>query len=427
MSFGHITVVPETTCDVAGAYAIASTRYWTFAGVESRHNVEILIDGYTAATLGVWPQGDDSFPESWVHIPNDGRSHEVQYVDRGLLGTPEGSTVPVELASNCPGVLKARVLGQTQNSQSRETFVDVEITRGNTASSPYTCRLVVDGKPAGADIVVNSGETLTRRITIPGDGSKHLIKAELWAGYWASEVPFLWYVVQAMSPGGGGGIPPTGPASQFVPGETVYVQSNTLSTPLATDGSEWVLVEISPRGTTDQWEPAGVEGGLISPDDDGAWYVSIETNAQDFPVGSQWAIRVRRFRNYQESLAKLAYFDMVAGPVPPVPGTYEPPVITGPVNHNQPGSSWMDLWGTGWPGSVMHFDVEHVTEWGTTYYLPLAVSTGPTGQWHTRVYDKQQDPEHDYKVISYRARSSLNGQTSEWSEPREVTWHRPLR
>lgn len=433
MSFGeHFIVDTNVTCQTASGNAVAASRYLVFALVTERHNVECLVDGVAIAPPGVWPRaiggGEvDEVPDFYVNIPNDGMTHTVQLMDRGIYGTPFARTITVTLASACTGVLMARVLSKTLNTQTRETYVDVEIYRGDTSSTPWTCRLLVDGRPAGAEITLGPSEpSTTKRITLPPDGSEHLIKAELKAGgtRW-SEVPFLWYVVQAANPGGGGGNPPTQPATQFVPGETVFIQSNNINTPLATDGSEWVLVEIAPTGTTDQWKPAGVEGGLISPDDEGAWWVSIPTDAQDFPSGSQWTVRSRRFRNYQESQAALHYFEMVIGPVPPVPG-HNPPVCGGPVNHNQPGSSWMDIWGSAIPGAIVSFTTQVVTRWGTIS-VPLAVSTGPNGQWQTRVYDRQQDPDHSFKVVSYRARSTINGQSSDWSAPLEVTWQSPIR
>jgi hypothetical protein len=310
----------------------------------------------------------------------------------------------------------------TQNAATNEQYVDVQVSNTGKVSQTYPNRLLLDGVTVGTAIVLTPGQSTTRRITIPADSQLHAISGEVKIGSYYANDPCLWYVVQANAP-----IPPppdpSAAAIDFKVGETVIIQSATTSTPLTTDGSEWVLLEISARNAG-VWTPVGTGGGLIMPQTDGTWSSTIETNATAYPVG-QWDVRARRFRDYQVSDESKHYFNMITGTITPV--TLATPVITGPTNRSQLGGTWLKIYGTGKPGARLEFQTQRVTAWGQADYTPKPTTVGSNGKWETLVFAKKRDDVHDYKVLGYTCRASQNGLYSAWSNRLDVTWRNPNR
>ncbi|GAA3537147.1 hypothetical protein GCM10022419_016210 [Nonomuraea rosea] len=395
-----------------------------------KHTAELYLDGVRFTPSPALVVAAGATGQIRLPVPNDGRHHFVKVVD---TKTSSASSAEIEVWSGCVGVVYFVVSTVTQNPATNEQLVDVRMTNSGQVSQAYTTRLLLDGKTVGTQITLNPGQQETRRITIPADSANHVISGEVRIGSAFADDVCLWYVIK------GNAAPPVPPdpsdnASQFVPGETVIIQSAVTSTPLATDGSEWVLVEISPRDAN-TWTPAGTEGGFITPQEDGTWSASIPTNATAFPVGSEWDVRARRFRDYQQSDEVIHYFDMVTGTVtqPPVDGggtpqpTLNAPVITGPTNRDQWGGTWLTIYGTGTPGARVEFKTERVTAWGQTNYVPKATTVGSNGKWSTQVFAKKQAQPNSYKVLGYRGRIHKNALFSPWSNRLDVTWHHPRR
>ncbi|MER5643953.1 hypothetical protein [Streptosporangium sp. NPDC002524] len=396
------------------------------------HNVVLQLDGATITSSYLY-SGGATVRDIRLPVPNDGRHHFVKVVDRGVDGTPGAQSASIEVWSDCTGVVSHVVSAVTQNPATNEQYVDVTVSNTGRIQQAYTNRLLLNGVTVGTEIVLNPGQSATRRITIPADSKQHVIKGEVKIGSSFANDPCLWYVIAANAP-----IPPppdpSAGATEFKPGETVIIQSATSSSPLATDGSEWVLMEISPRNAG-TWKPVGYEGGLLAPQEDGTWSTAIPTTAATYPVGSQWDVRARRFRNYRESTPTLHYFNMVAGtvPDPPTDGGGNPlptltaPTITGPTGRDQAGGTWLKIYGTGTPGARLEFSTERVTAWGQTNYVPEPTTVGANGKWETRVFGKKQVDPHDYKVLGYRARIRQNKQFSPWSNRLDVTWRHAWR
>lgn len=391
-----------------------------WCSVSEPHNVELWMDNYKVAGPVLLTTG--STYAFQFGVPNDGRTHQVWLKDPGTGSTNPYETSKVSVSSSCTGSPRAEVYNTNLNA--------VDIRVWVTGSGSYTCRVTLDGQTVGGEFQVTSASEVTRRVLVPPNGVYHLIKVEVRSGsQWATDKPILWF---AMSTTQGGGDPgdepaPTEPATEFRPGETIIVQSTEGSSPLATDGSEWVLVEISERGL-DNWRPVGPDAGLVQPDEDGGWMFAIETNATDFPVGSQWDLRARRFRNYQPSLPVIKQFDMVSG----TPGsvTLTRPVITGPYWDQRVGT-WAELKGRGTPGAVLEFQcrVSSETFWGSPEQPPKNVTVPANGRWTAYAYATHSSygDAPNFKVIEYRCRARFHGQVSDWSNWHEVLWLAPIR
>lgn len=412
--------VERLACVSDGGMNFPTSEVWVLCSIEHEpHYVEVWMDGVKVAGPELL-----TINSSWIFsifVPNDGRSHQVWLKDPGNQGTSPYETGKHTVSSDCTGSVKAEVYATNKNA------VDIKVNHTG-GSGTYTCRLTLDGQMIGAEIQVSpSTPEVTRRILVPPDGKLHLIRGEVRVGSQWSDVPILWYTMSTTEGGGGTGNEPspTEPATEFHPGETIIVQSTEESTPLATDGSEWVLVEISERDQ-DNWRPVGPDAGLVQPDEDGNWLFSIETNPVDFPVGSQWDLRARRFRNYQPSEPVIKQFNMVAGS--PGGATIAVPVITGPY-WDQRSGSWVQLRGTGTPGAVIDFQTELRTPWGRPEPPPSRTTVKANGRWWTWIYAEHWDwwGGPGYKVIAYRARARVHGQTSDWSDWHEVTWITPIR
>ncbi|WP_371784691.1 hypothetical protein [Streptosporangium subroseum] len=389
-----------------------------------KHNAQLYLDGvkFTPSPSTVVASGKTI--QIRLPVPNDSRHHFVKVVDPGNLGTAAATSAQIEVWSDCAGVVTHLVSSTSQNTATNEQFVDVLMTNTGRVSQTFYSRLKLDGQTIVSDISLTPGASTTRRITIPADSKLHAVSAEVKIGSSYSADPALWYVVQALD----APAPPpdpSGEASQFKVGETIIVQSASTSTPLATDGSEWVLLEISPRNAN-AWTPVGTEAGMINPQADGTWSSTIETNTSKFPVGSQWDLRTRRFRDYQESEEKRHIFNMITGSVTQI-STPTVPVIVSPLNHSQQGGTWVKLTGTGKPGSRLEFRTQRVTAWGQTDYTPMPTTVGSNGKWETLVYAKKRDDAHDYKILGYSCRASQNGLFSAYSNRLDITWRNPRR
>ncbi|SFI81640.1 hypothetical protein SAMN05216275_10568 [Streptosporangium canum] len=425
MTIGPITAESRGCYTAAvGNYPLGATAYLVSAKVDTTHYVEVQIDGYRKTTPVIWPKDGDSIAKFSIEIPNDGRSHTVQIVDTGRLGTTAAASTSVTLTSACPGVLKAEVVETIPNPTTREKYVTVKVSHDGETSGTFTGRLLMDGKVSGPEITLSNGDYQPRTITIPADGGKHLIEAETRLNDgWLGATAFLWFVVQADSLGGGP-LPISQETSQFFPGDTVIIQAIDDARPLATDGSEWVKLDYAPKDTTGLWKPVG--DGLFRPDEEGFWFATLKTNPTDFPAGSQWAIAVRKVRKHQPTYGTLNHFTMIAGPPDPVP-PLAAPIIAGPLNHNQRASTWMELFGTGLPGSDLIFEVTRVTEWGNATQVPQRTTVKRDGTWRTHVYSEQSTKPLPYKILRYRAKAVMGGQESPFSNSLDVTWHYPLR
>ncbi|WP_043617340.1 hypothetical protein [Nonomuraea candida] len=436
MSFSNVSLDAGAFCLV---YSSGGKNYPLHNGVFQvrftstvKHNACLYLDGVKFTATKVVNAGTTTTIR--LALPNDGRSHKVRVVDPGGLGTPAAQSSELDVSTPCEGVVYMQVLKIVENAATKEQLVDVVLSHTGKVSETFTVRLLLDGKTVGTQISLTPKVTTYRTVTIPADGKVHTLSGEVKIGSYFADDRVLWYPITGNTPPP---VPPdpTANATQFAPGETVVIQSATTSSPLATDGSEWVLLEISRRGTNN-WTPAGTEGGFVPPAEDGTWSSTIPTNATDHPVGSQWDVRARRFRDYQESEQVIHYFDMVAGTVPDPPkdpgtGTPQPtltaPRITGPVNRDQRGGTWLTIYGTGTPGARVEFKTERVTAWGQTNYVPQPTTIGKDGKWSTRVYGKKQRTPHDWKVLGYRGRIYQNKLFSGWSNRLDVTWHHNYR
>jgi hypothetical protein len=399
------------------------TLLFLIADCDATHNVALYVDGQQYTPFVKYLDGDGPFLEDFT-IPNDGITHTLQFVDDGTRGTPKAKSETKTFKSDCEGDVMASVAAVTQNVVTRETYVDIQIEGNGKA------RVSLDGNVVSPELSVPAGTAQPFRVTLQPDGARHPIKVEMQGFFgddWLTDHPVGWFVEQAADPGGPVTGPPTQDAVDYFPGDTVIIQSAEGTSPIANDGTEWVLVDYAPQGTPGGWIPVGEENGLITPDEDGSWSASLETDPDNFPVGSKWNIRARHFRNYQESAGYVAPFNMVSGS--PSGGGLPTPVITGPLDHTQRGSTWMELRGTGIPGARVEFTVEQLSGWGVQrdIYVPERTTVGRNGRWRTWVYGEARRDPFPFKVVAYRARVRRNGRFSNWSEPLEVTWQYPLR
>lgn len=421
MSLSNLTVVNEF-CNLTES---PDGSYWPHPGTyisvqvtsQGEHYVELQIDGARASLTHYAPYGTQITLSTTV--PNDGRPHTIEVVDTGKEGTEPARSGGITVTSNCAGVVYQEVTGAIHNPTTGDYFFEITLYHNGFWSEPVTCRLLVDGQPATGNITLTpsgAGSEQKVELHIPADGKPHVIKGEIRGNGWLTE-PCLWYVVPAQQ--GPPGPPDPGElASEYIPGETVIIESTNDETPLATDGSEWVLVEISPRGENN-WIPVG---GLIAPNEEGAWSTTIETNPQDFPSGSKWDVRARRFRNYQESNPTFQYFDMIEGQTGG--GSLPPPRFDLSWMYAR-GNDWQMIFGYGIPGARIEFRIEPVSEWASGE-VPEPCTVYYDGLWFAWIYARQsRNP--GQSVIRYYARQRLNGRMSSWSDPMEVTWYYDYR
>lgn len=412
------------------SYALPSRVYnVSFQASGSPHNAELWLDG-AKLTNAVWLASGAS-QTLRVAVPNDGFTHKLRVVDPGNLGTPaaQSSEITIPSTTACTGVVYVTVSGVTENTETKQKYVNVRLQNTGTISQTFTCRNLLDGKVIHSAINLTPGQISNWVVYVPPDNAVHSVSTEVKLGSAFADDVVLWYTLQGNPP------PPPPPdpgagATDFIPGQTVIIQSAVGSTPLATDGSEWVRLEIAPKNSN-SWVPAGPDGGLIMPQDDGTWSSTIFTNPVNYPVGSEWVVRSRRYRDYVESAISTHPFKMIAGttPTPPVDGGGNPlpslsaPVITGPINRRQAGGTWLKINGTGVPGDRLEFKTEVVSSWGQGDYTPNAATVGSNGKWETMVFAKKQKDPHEYKVLGYRARALRNNQFSQWSNRLDVTWY----
>ncbi|MEO3860117.1 hypothetical protein [Acrocarpospora sp. B8E8] len=409
------------SCITINGLGFAASNVRVTASVDQPHYLGLYYDGFLYA--GPWYVTPGSSLNVSSTLPADDKSHSVTLRDTGSNGTAATISASQSQSSSCSGIIESKILGEETNPTTKQKTVSVWVANNSTSTIPFPYRVLLDGSPV-SDSTLPLGGSASVNVTIQADGQLHKIVTETKAGTSWYPVPILWHSVQGLGAAPPEEPPPAEEATEFVPGETVLIGSLESDTPLATDGSEWVLMEVAREGT-ENWTPAGAPGGLIYPGEDGSWAASIQTTAATYPVGTDWTVRTRRFRNFAESAVVEHDFIMVAGSVPSIPTT--PPVIVGPPNHSQHGNSWMWLFGTGTPGSLVEFETEHDDGVGLDIEIPQSTTVGKDGTWRTEVFGMQRSYPTTQGVATYTATSSINGQSSGQSNPLDVTWRNQRR
>ncbi|MEU7830379.1 hypothetical protein [Nonomuraea sp. NPDC049129] len=407
-------------------YPIPSGDCWIdYSASGTAHNTRVHLDG-VAITVSDPIDADTPAGERLYWIPNDGLKHTVTVIDDGTKGTTAArSTETIVPIIPCDGLLAFDVLGESTHPITREKYVHVSVTHTQMANKPlwvefYRTLDYSSGPQVEImDFWISPGERRIVKVVIPADAKRHAVYTKFRFGN-SYDGQGLWYTTQANYPP-----PPVEDPSKipavFLPGETIVVDSSPTGTPLATDGSEWVMLEISSRDA-DTWTPVGTEGGFITPQQDGTWTASIPTDSVTFPKGSKWDLRARRFREFRPSEEVIRQFDIDTSdvPTPPPPAR---PLILGESDLPKLGT-WLNLVGTGTPSSVIEFEAVSTDPGGSEAQISVPPSTtvGPDGTWKTRIRQSTPTNSLGSAPVAYRARARLNGATSEWSPAYGVTW-----
>lgn len=401
--------------------------------VDATHNVGLFLDGVQVYAYG-WSQVSSGTHRWGFSVPNDGLEHKIQLLDDGTRGSPATkSQILTAPDTDCAGILTFEALGEAIHPVTKEKHIKVRVTNTGAVNETLKAQLSVETSPYPSTIVtLKRGEEKVITHRIPADGKVHKVEGIGWRpmpnGGDAYHPELLHWAIKA-NPAPPPPDDPTASATVFTPGETVYVRSASNSTPLATDGSEWVLLEIrkrpGPTEAPEPWKLVGTEGGYVLPQHDGSWVSSIQTNAATYPLGSKWDLRARRFREYRPSEEYLQYFNMgnSGGNPPPKPSV---PFILGPNSPFPDGvmrlNTWVTVYGSGTPGSVIEFQVT-TTDEGITPNTPASCTVGADGRWQTRVYEYERNGDaSEVWVLTYRARAKLNGEVTDWSGPLQVWW-----
>ncbi|MEU4726535.1 hypothetical protein AB0G06_43650 [Nonomuraea dietziae] len=398
--------------------------------VDTTHNVGLFIDGVHYQPYG-WTQVTSGSQRWGFDVPNDGLEHKIQLLDDGTRGTPATkSQILTAPDTDCAGILTFEALGEATHPVTKEKYVKVRVTNTGAVNETLITELYIDPIGTGATYL-RPGEEKVLTHKVPADGKVHLVEGRGWRpmpnGSNAYHGGLLhWGIKGNPTPP----VPedPAASATVFTPGEMVYVRSSSTSTPLKTDGSEWVLLEIRKRPglaeVPEPWRLVGTEGGYVLPQQDGSWVSSIQTDATSYPLGSKWDLRARRFQEYRPSEEYLQYFNMgnSGGGEPPQASV---PFILGPGSPFPDGimrlNTWVTLYGNGTPGSVIEFQTT-TQDSGITPNTPAPCTVGADGRWQTRVYEYERGPGDEVWVITYRARAKLNDQVTEWSGPLQLWW-----
>ncbi|MFI6319755.1 hypothetical protein ACIBG8_19630 [Nonomuraea sp. NPDC050556] len=394
--------------------------------VSGSGNVTILVDGfYSAWTLNLGTNGSSNIT---VQVPNDGMDHRLVAVDDGTQGAV--STAELQLPrTSCTGALLLRYLGSATHPVTKETHVKIKASHTGIHQEPLAAGISVPGLGTVLFETLNAKEERVLTFKLPADGVEHHIDGTHYrstpgGGFTGSRYPHLSVTVRSNQP------PPPAEdpiasAPYFSPGETVFVRSAPGSTPMATDGSEWVLLEIRKRPESGQpvppWKLTGTEKGFVLPSQDGSWSSSIQTNSATFPVGSKWDLRTRRFREFRSSNESLQYFNMGSAPIPKP--QLDRPYILAPLT-NQSYDTWVTLAGTGTPGSIIEFSATDKTAAPSPPQVPPPTTVGSDGMWSSRITEHPVDPNnyYEYRHVVYRARASLNGEATAWSDGLSVNY-----
>jgi hypothetical protein len=368
-------------------------------------------------------------PRFGFAIPNDGIDHKITIIDDGTRGTP-ATKLEVSLpAVDCAGVIMFEYLGDATHPTSKEKYVKVRAVHSGAIDEPFGAQIYIRTSPFPDPLVwLKPGEETVLVHRVPADYKLHVVEGRMRRtlpdGSAHTETALLHRVVKG-NPKPPPAQDPSASVTLFAPGETVFVHSAPSSTPMATDGSEWVLLEIRQRPQSGQpaqpWQLVGAEGGYVLPAQDGTWASSIQTDAIAFPRGSKWDLRARRFREARESVETVQYFDMGNAGVPQP--TLAAPTILGPTG---PGDgllrlgTWATMFGSGTPGSVVEFQAT-TTDTDYTPNPPQRCTVGVDGKWTTRFIEHLSGV-HEDRVIQYRARATLNGLTTDWSGSVALWW-----
>ncbi|MGN9782769.1 hypothetical protein ACTMTF_15155 [Nonomuraea sp. ZG12] len=404
--------------------------------VDRAHTVGIFVDNVLLPN-SEWPIDTSSTYTIQLKVPNDGLDHKIQFIDDGTHGNPAAkSSILTAPAIDCAGFITFEALGEATHPVTKEKYVKVRVANTGAVNETLLADLFIDPSATFAEYL-EPGESKVITGVVPADGNYHQVEGRAWRiqpdGGFAFHGHLMSWGIKA-NPTPPPAEDPTSSATVFTPGETIYVSSATDSTPLAVDGSEWILLEIRERPEAaeipEPWRLIGTEGGFVLPQQDGSWVSSILTDETSYPLGTKWDLRARRFQEYRPSEEYLQYFNMgeTGGEEPEPPSI---PFILGPNSPFPDGimrlNTWVTLYGSGTPGSVIEFQAAHTSsgsegEETITPNTPASCTVGADGRWQTRIYEFERGPYSEVWIVAYRARAQLNGQTTEWSGPSTLWW-----
>ncbi|WP_431911714.1 hypothetical protein [Nonomuraea jabiensis] len=422
---------PSITCQVSSQgypYGLAAVSFQFTPTVT--HTVEVLVDGFPDG-IGKqrWTGGTTANANTF--IPADGKSHTIRLVDDGTSGTPAAESIQVTVSGeSCGKVLSYEVTAEATHPVTKQKYIDVTVTHTGSSSLRFQggVQAYSSSDPSSRQWtgLLAPGESEIVQVVIPANGLLHVLKGFMQKeGDSSGFTSALWHVVRAFNP-------PPDPAenaTEFFPGETVIITSSPAATPLATDGSEWVMLELRERApigqTPNPWTLVGTEGGLVPPRQDGTWVSSIETSSEAFPIGSKWDVRSRRFRAFKPSEEHIEYFDMINPDNVPPPPPPAKPVITSPASGYRHTSTviLVPISGTGTPGSTIGFKLDVIqTSLELPWDLPMPCTVDADGNWTTHI--SRESSYLGDTTIAYSARAKRNGLYSEWSDPVNIVWPR---
>jgi hypothetical protein len=432
--------VGKRTCVVVGGAPSSRTRFEIKLRATVPHHVEVLLDGHRYGSQ-VWKvarrykvkknqkTGKVESKEEidtviGVDIPNDNNTHQLALRDPGTRGTPRYETTTVQVDSmSCMGGVSAKVSHIESDPATLERRATVQLQHRGKPKANLIGHVYIDSRQVGTAITLKPGRGVNREVVIPADGREHVISAAY--RYRTTNVQrTLWYVAEKVNPPV---IDPGTwtPVTTFKAGETVVVTPAVGDTPMATDGSEWLLLEYSRKGSG-AWAPLGGDG-LLEPEADGTWQFEISTGTgTSFTAGTQWDVRVRRYRDYVASAANVNSFAISTDPHAPKPTTPRTPRITGPTNHTASSGSRVWLSGNATAGARLEFKRRLLTRWGDPGPVPAPCTVSKDGRWRTWVIS-QKVGVHSYKKVAYSCRARLNGKTTGWSNELTIMWKKRKR
>ncbi|WP_026415386.1 hypothetical protein [Actinomadura oligospora] len=432
MTLTNFKIAGRSCVQVGGAPA-GKTRLTITVRVDRTHRVYVMLDGVRYGsqmwTLGVL-QAVELDPKTgkivkkrpldstlYVDVPSDALPHQI-----GLKAVDGATTGDTALYSaDCIGGVKGTVKSYSVDPASMERHYQVQLAHTGTPAVNLSAYVWLDGRQVGGPITLKPGQAVTRDVVVPADAKLHVIST----GYRNRKQlisPTMWHALTAETapvidkPG-------WTPVTTFKAGETVVITSAVGEAPLATDGSEWMLLEYSKAGTS-TWVPLGdaETDGLVAPDDDGTWSYQLDTSKAPFASGGSWDIRATRYQDYRAS-DQVVHSFAISGTLTPPTSPFTAPRITAPTNHTARSGQRVTLRGTGPAGARLEFRRRLVTKWGEAGPVPAPCTVGKDGKWSTWVIAEKVGS-HSYKKIAYSCRASRNGRTTAWSNELTIRWNK---
>ena len=425
MSIGSISI-GKRKCLLVGGGRSNKTRVELKFRVSKKYRLMFLMDGkpfggyqWTVNKRYKYNKTTKSKEEIdtvvYVDVPSDGRNHSIALKD---IATSEKSSDTSLTSIGCEGGVVPTVESLTEDPATGEKKYTISLYHDARVNKNLTGYVYLNGALVGSAIPLKPRQKAFRDVVVPATGQDYTIStAYTYGKTWARQT--MWFVVESNDP------PVTDPVTwtsvtSFDAGETVVVTSAVGEEPLATDGSEWILLEYAPHGTTN-WNFIE-DGGLVEPSSDGTWSYQIDTGTgTPFLISTSWDIRARRYRDYVESETVIHNFTITNITYIP-PGTPVPaPKLLSPVNKTAKGGTRVYLSGTGVAGARLTFRRRLLTDWGTQGPVPATCTVGKDGKWKTWVMADKIGV-HSYKRIAYSCRATVNGRTSAWSNEQTVRW-----